>query len=566
MDGFIPGGSAAAGGVCCEMGGGACESCALWWEHYYSNHMSDDQKQFLVVASGDFRHSMRIRPEVASHLRNMIPKSELVKLEAPNGRVYPVEVSWELDIIVLRSGWNEFVNANHIEENNSILFVYRGNSCFKVHVFNSAGHAKSLSCSPLPSGISGPVPPFAPVKTEQVVPNPGHVNSTDSGYTMLPGCCLTKAQDEKVLEIAHTMRSKIPLYVAAMSKSNISLKNCYVYIPLRLVDSFKEEITKDTVQLQGPERTVCVGASKHSYDQIVLESGWNTFVASHHIQENDLLVFRRMETTRLQVRILDPSGREKTSSCSTIGNRSSSAQEMCDDSVQFVDPPPPQIIDLSSSDEDDIMTEGTRESCRAQKRVTPSCAKAQKIASTSSPSTEPGYEPHKTHDPESVKLGVVSESPSNNLGGPSQRPYILAQGAILSLQMERKVEEKVHTIRSELPIYVKVMTTGSVYRIGMNLCGMVFCAEYVSAACLPQGKRSLLLQMEGETKLWSTTLSIMRNKVSRIYIGWKEFAQQNGLEVGDICLFKLADRDTKSLKMTVYLIRKSDIEPQLTSV
>jgi len=58
----------------------------------------------------------------------------------------------------------------------------------------------------------------------------------------------------------------------------------------------------------------------------------------------------------------------------------------------------------------------------------------------------------------------------------------------------------------------------------------------------------------------------MRNKVSRIYIGWKEFAQQNVLEVGDICLFKLADRDTKSLKMMVYLIRKSEIEPQLTSV
>uniref|UniRef100_A0ACD5Z109 Uncharacterized protein n=1 Tax=Avena sativa TaxID=4498 RepID=A0ACD5Z109_AVESA len=358
MDGFTPGRSAAAGGGCCEMGG----------EHYYSNHMSDDQKQFLVVASGDFRHSMRIRPEVGSHLRNMIHKSELVKLEASNGHVYPVEVSWELSIVVLRSRWNEFVNAHHIEENDSILFVYRGNSCFKVHVFNSAGHEKSLSCSPLPSGISGPIPPLAPVKTEQVVPNSGHVNSTDSGYTMLPSCCLTKAQDEKVLEIAHTTRSKVPLYVAVMSKSNVSLKNCYVYIPLSLVDSFKEEITKDTVQLQGPGRTVCVGAIKHSYDQIVLESGWNTFVASHHIQENDLLIFRRMETTRLEVRILDPSGSEKTSSCSAMENGSSNAQETCDDSVQFVDPPPPQIIDLSSSDDDDNMREGTRESCRRKSR------------------------------------------------------------------------------------------------------------------------------------------------------------------------------------------------------
>uniref|UniRef100_A0ACD5YRI0 Uncharacterized protein n=1 Tax=Avena sativa TaxID=4498 RepID=A0ACD5YRI0_AVESA len=561
MDGLTPGGSAAAGGRCCEMGGGACESCALWWDHYYSNHMSDDQKQFLVVASGDFRHSMHIPPEVGNHLRNMIPKSELVKLEAPNGRVYPVEVSWELGIVVLRSGWNEFVNAHHIEENNSILFVYRGNSCFKVRVFNSAGHEKSLSWSPLPSGISGPIPPFAPVKTEQVAPNPVHVNWTDSGYTMLPGCCLTKAQDEKVLEIAHTTRSKIPLYVAAMSKSNVSLKNCYVYIPLGLVDNFKEEITKDIVQLQGPGRIVCVGAIKHSYDQIVLESGWNTFVASHHIQENDLLIFRRMETARLEVRILDPSGSEKTSSCSAMENRSCSAQEMCDDSVQFVDPPPPQIIDLSSSDDDDIMREGTRESCRAQKRVTRSCAKAQKMASASSPSTKPGYEAHKAHDRASAKLGVVSEYDSNNLAGPSQRQYILARRATLPLQMLRKVEEKVHTIRSELPIYVKVMTAANIYRIGMKSCEMDFCTEYVLAACLPDKKQALLLQMDGKRKLWNTTLGVRGNKVRGIHTGWKEFTQQNDLEAGDICLFKLADRDTKILKMMVYLIRKSETEP-----
>jgi hypothetical protein len=58
----LPGGSGSgAGGGCCEMGGGECESCATWSEHYYWNHTSDDKKQFLVVASGDFRHSMVIK-------------------------------------------------------------------------------------------------------------------------------------------------------------------------------------------------------------------------------------------------------------------------------------------------------------------------------------------------------------------------------------------------------------------------------------------------------------------------------------------------------------------------
>ncbi|KAM0829837.1 hypothetical protein ACQ4PT_066618 [Festuca glaucescens] len=565
MDGFTPGrsgGGAGAGGGCCEMGD--CESCAMWREHYYWNHMSDEKKQFLVVASGDFSHSLRIPQEVGSHLRNMIPESELVKLEAPNGRLYPVEVSRELGAIVLRSGWNDFVNAHHIEENNSILFVYCGNSSFKVNVFNSVGHEKYLSCSKPPSGIFGAVPSRAPcalhVVKEEAVPNPGHVQtSTDFDYTMLPGCCLTKAQDEKVLQMAHTMRSEIPLYVAVMNKSNVSLKNCYVYIPLKLVDNFKEERTKDIVQLQGPDKTVCaVGASKHTDDLIVLNSGWNTFVASQRIQENDLLIFRSKEKSRVEVLILDQSGRGKTSPCSVVGNRSSSDQEMFDDSVQIVSPPPPQIIDLTSSDdEDDIVRQGAKEPCRVQKRVTRSCAKTQKMASTSSPSPKSGYGARKPYDRASVKLGVGSE-PLSNLQGPPRRPYILGQRVTLPLQLEKKVEEKLQSIRCELPVFVKVMTTTNVDATVHRPCLVVFCTEY--ASCLPDKTQLLLLQLDVGERQWPATLRVMSKQV-RIYPGWKEFAVDNQLKAGDVCLFHLASSSNGSLTMTVHLVRKSEPEP-----
>ncbi|KAM0888018.1 hypothetical protein ACQ4PT_028616 [Festuca glaucescens] len=509
----------------------------------------------------------RIPQEVGSHLRNMIPESELVKLEAPNGRVYPVEVSRELGAIVLRSGWNEFANEHHIEENNSILFVYRGNSSFKVHIFNSVGQEKYLSCSKPPSGIFGAVPPRAPcdhhVLKKEAVPNPGHVQtSTDFGYTMLPGCCLTRAQDEKVLQTARTIRSEIPLYVAVMSKSNVSLKNCYVYIPLRLVDNLKEERTKDIVQLQGPDKTVCgVEASKHSDDLIVLKSGWNIFVASQRIQEHDLLIFRSKEKTRLEVLILDPSSRGKTSSCSVIGNRSSSSQEMSDDSMQVFCPPPPQIIDLSSSDDDDdIVKDGTREPCMAQKRVTCSCTKTQKMASTSSPSPKSGYGARELHDWASVKLGVGSEPLSSNLQGPSRWPYILGQRTTLPLQLERKVEEKVQAIGSELPVFVQVMTTTNVDAIGSRPCYMAFCVEYASA-CLPDKTQPLLLQLEGGEKQWHTTLRVTSGKVKRVYHGWKEFAGDNQLKVGDICLFQVSSSNSTSLMMTVHLVREWEPEP-----
>ncbi|XP_047052142.1 B3 domain-containing protein Os12g0591400-like [Lolium rigidum] len=532
---------------------GGCEVCAMWRE--LANFKGDGAKRFLVVASDGFRDSLRIHQEIGSHLRTMISPSKPVTLEAPNGHVYPVEVIEELGDIVLRSGWNEFVNANHIEEDDYILFVSLVNSIFKVHIFDSSGHEKS-SCSQPPFGVFGAVPPCDHhVLNEQAVPDPGHVQtSSDISYTMLPGCRLTKAQDKKVLEIADTMESEIPLHVAAMDKQNIHSKGSFVYIPLLLVlNHFKDEISKPTIQLEAPDNHIySVGARKQSDDLVVLDSAWDSFVASQYIQEKDLLIFRSTKKNHLEVFILDPSGREKTPSNIVIGN-SSSTQEMSGDSLQIVDPPPHAIFELSSSDDDDIMREGTRESCRVQKRVTRSSAKARKMASTSSPATKSGYEARKTHDGAPVKLGVGSEPPSNNLGG----TYILGMKASLSLQMEKNVEEKVQAIGSELPIFVKVMGIINIDGIGSSTCEMSFCAEYASAY-LPDKKHTLFLQMEGKTTLWETMLDIRStDKLRRISRGWKQFSRENALELGDVCLFKLEDTDTSILKMTAYVIRKS---------
>ena len=93
--------------------------------------------------------------------------------------------------------------------------------------------------------------------------------------------------------------------------------------------------------------------------------------------------------------------------------------------------------------------------------------------------------------------------------------------------------------------------------------------EYAEA-CLPDKRQKFLLRLEGKRMQWQTTLEVRNRRISegwgefykemRISEGWREFSRQNALEVGDICLFKLEDTKTRSLKMTVYIIRKSQIE------
>ncbi|XP_051184233.1 putative B3 domain-containing protein Os03g0621600 [Lolium perenne] len=330
--------------VCCGEGDGremdedgACEDCATQRRYLYAT------KRFFIVATDDFRDNLRIQQGLGSCLRNMISLSEPVNLEPPNGSVYPIEAKGEFGDIVFRNGWKEFVSGNHIEENDSILFVYRGNSRFKVHVFDSSGHEKS-SCSP----------------------------------------------------------------------------------------------------------------------------------------------------------------------CS-----------------QTVGPPPSQNTDLSSSDDDDIMRESERES---------------------------GYGAHKPHNQASMKLGVNSDPLSSNLREPFQRPYILARHTTLPMQVKKKVQEKVQAIESELPIFVKEMTTTNIDGGGHSLGELMFGMVYASA-CLPDKTHPLILRLEGRKEQWRATLYVGCRNQRRVYEGWNEFVRDNQLKPGDICLFEVSSRDSTSLTMTVHLVR-----------
>lgn len=137
---------------------GDCENCAFWRDHYYWEHMGDEKKQFSAVAKGDFKNSICIPRELSTHLRSRI--YDTIKLDAPNGRTYDVVVTWEFGELVLRSGWDAFVTAHHIEENDTFLFIYRGNSNFR---FIYLIHAVVRRWLPAFNHLQRSLEPFLPV-------------------------------------------------------------------------------------------------------------------------------------------------------------------------------------------------------------------------------------------------------------------------------------------------------------------------------------------------------------------------------------------------------------------
>ena len=70
--------------------------------------------------------------------------SEVIKLEAPDGNLYNIQVASDPNKIVIGSGWASFVNANGLREYDLLVFRYNGDSDFKALIFEPSGCEEQL--------------------------------------------------------------------------------------------------------------------------------------------------------------------------------------------------------------------------------------------------------------------------------------------------------------------------------------------------------------------------------------------------------------------------------------
>jgi hypothetical protein len=78
--------------------------------------------------------------------------------------------------------------------------------------------------------------------------------------------------------------------------------------------------------------------------------------------------------------------------------------------------------------------------------------------------------------------------------------------------------------------------------------GVRFAAVY-----LPSAGQTVVLQHMGKT--WNTQMVIHNGRRWFLNGGWTKFARDNGLRVGDICLFELKKNERK-LTMDVHIISR----------
>ncbi|KAL6902324.1 hypothetical protein ACP4OV_005200 [Aristida adscensionis] len=252
-----------------------------------------------------------------------------------------------------------------------------------------------------------------------------------------------------------------------------------------------------TIQLESRSGYTFDAQVAKRHGRLVLQSGWKSFVSAHDLKMGDFLVFKYDSISHLKVLMFDISGCEKI---------------------------PPNLVAKNA-----IMGEKRLKNTEILSR---NCDPPMK----SLPS-----------DKKPLKQKVSSRQRDRRVH--SEPSYILPIRTQLTTVQMKKLKRKVQAIRSAVPIYACVMRKSSISgrTRSVNISG-----EY-AALYLPFEDEALVLQRRG--KSWEvrccTAQKGCRNK--RLLKGWKGFARENNLKLGDVCLFELVK--SSKYTMNVHLIR-----------
>ncbi|XP_015689972.1 LOW QUALITY PROTEIN: B3 domain-containing protein Os03g0619800-like [Oryza brachyantha] len=319
----------------------------------YLEHLGGKMSCFLRRMTPDSMHSMIMPNRFVNHFGGKIPGT--IKLQSPNGILYVVEVTESMNKTVLQCGWEAFVDAHHIKENDSLLFRHIGNSCFEVLILGSDGCEKVFSCAGInkksscirdktadpvdtsgspPDDTSQPsrsgssarcqrdkfndhrnianftaMPSSSCEESEEDVSLKSNRNgsgsdesqeSEDSGGPADPPYIisfkdrLSPSQKKMVKEEVRSIQSKVPVYVAIMKKTNVGLTSsrCQLELGARYAAAVRLPDSRQSVVLQRRgERWPAAMEAKSASGRRFLVGGWHRFARDNRLRVGDVCLF-----------------------------------------------------------------------------------------------------------------------------------------------------------------------------------------------------------------------------------------------------------------------------------
>ncbi|XP_066335955.1 B3 domain-containing protein Os03g0619600-like [Miscanthus floridulus] len=532
-----------------------CDCCKRYLDHL--EQKNQNVSCFLGHMTANFKHSMVVPNRFMKQFGGRL--SGTIKLESPNGNVYDVEVSEHLNKLMLRHGWEAFVDANHIEENDFLIFRHIEKSHFEVLIFDTDGCEKVFSCAGLRNtpcvqersvdsvGISSSschdttessgsersarseksgssnhgktakmAATFSSSEESEGTPVENELSESDdiqtrpvADYVLARRSYLSKAQMERVTAIIQKIQPEIPVFVAVMQKRNVQPLGRLVICKEYAISHFPRETMYIT--LQSPDKSkewhsrYYIRKDKSTY---ILRGQWFNFIRDNHVQEGDICLFLPTKSRRkfkLTIYLLR---------ATATNSKGGTVSRTC-----FQRPDP----------------------CHARS--------SGKIASAGDVKEESTDGEHVSWESD---MNEISGGPPNSKdsGGHPEPSYILPGTSGLSRSQKKIIEAKVRAIKSEVPIYIAIMR-----KTNTAVAKLEFGTEY-AAAHLPAREQTMVLQCK--RKIWKAKMKVSSRHRRFLGRGWTTFVRDNGLQVGDLSLFELKKNERK-LTMEVHIISREQL-------
>uniref|UniRef100_A0A0E0ATY7 TF-B3 domain-containing protein n=1 Tax=Oryza glumipatula TaxID=40148 RepID=A0A0E0ATY7_9ORYZ len=497
--------------------------------------------KFIWQMNGNFKHSMVIPDRFLSHFA--AKSSGTITLETPNGNMYKVGVGKNMKRTLLLSGWEAFVHANSIQENDFLSFRYRGSSRFAVTVFDASGLEKARTYIDILSSSDDHTTQSSASDTsdecQKVRPNhhgkqakkPSVSSSEDlsaedgsSGHRSLesedlgrfsspyylPGHHkLAKEQKAELVALVDKIQPEICVLVIIMNKTNVKRHPDLVVPKDYALLHFPHKNQIITLELPGKRKNwACKfriradGGGRHLY--------LGDFVHDNRILEGDLCILQPMTKNDASVFTMTVHliRKERTDIASSHQTRKINSGG------------------ISSSSHHDTT--------RHIHQLVCVCTNRMHVCN---------FIAHSFHLPVETCVVCIGEgSPDENDSFKSDdlqtlpiTDYVLSYKSYLSRAQTGQVIMLLGEIRPKKPVLVAVMRKKNVQS---SIPFLEIPKEY-AAAHFPNESVAITLQMLGKNKKWHPRLCMENDK--RIYMlrgHWLDFVLDNHVVEGDICLFE----------------------------
>uniref|UniRef100_J3LQW0 TF-B3 domain-containing protein n=1 Tax=Oryza brachyantha TaxID=4533 RepID=J3LQW0_ORYBR len=452
--------------------------------------------------------------------------SRTIELESPKGNVYVVKVTKHMNKTVLQCGREAFADAHQIEESDSLLFRHIENSRFEVTFLDSDGCEKVFSCAGKKMASSAREInvdhiDISSSSQDDSTQSSGGERRRDNLRGKTAKLAASSSSGESGEEATESSTSEHELFDDLVDPQTPAVPG-YILSRGTSLSAAQEEKIDMLVEDIRPEVPLYVTTIKHSN----VNSHHPTLViAKNYASEH----FRRTSQTIT----LKCQGKNKKWHPRFYIRKDQVGYILQGHWIDFV---------RNHLEEGDICVFHLRKFTGRKFRATV----------------------HLLCETKSHSLGTLRASPKRidsrdcrmrprvtGARRASSKHYVLSDRASLTAEQMTKVEEIVHSIQSDVPIYVSIMSKINVGTDGLYI--IAICRNYASKY-LPREHQMVTLRRGG--KSWQVWFRVNKHDLRMLSRGWKKFAGDNGLQVVDACLFELLSVDENSYTMNVHIIRK----------